>query len=179
MRLVFLYGPPGAGKLTVARELAARTGMKLFHNHLTVDAVVAVFPRGTASSGRLVSLFRREVFAEAARVGTDLIFTFVYSRPDDDDYVRELIAPVLTNGGTVHFVQVTCSRDDLLARVATEDRRTFGKLTDPAAVAELLAHHDLLSPLPFGESFLVNTTELAPADAAAAIAAHFSLPTIS
>ena len=39
MKLVILYGPPGVGKLTVGRELAARTGFKLFHNHLTVDLV--------------------------------------------------------------------------------------------------------------------------------------------
>ncbi len=37
MQLVYLYGPPGVGKLTVARELVALTGFKLFHNHLAVN----------------------------------------------------------------------------------------------------------------------------------------------
>jgi hypothetical protein len=36
MDLVFLYGPPAAGKFTVGRELAAITGFGLFHNHLTL-----------------------------------------------------------------------------------------------------------------------------------------------
>ncbi len=35
MQLVFLYGPPGVGKLTVGNALSALTGYKLFHNHLT------------------------------------------------------------------------------------------------------------------------------------------------
>ena len=48
MQLVFLHGPAAAGKLTVARALAARTGFALFHNHLVVDAVAAVFPFGSA-----------------------------------------------------------------------------------------------------------------------------------
>ncbi len=39
MKLVFIYGPPASGKLTVARELAALTGYKLFHNHLVVEAL--------------------------------------------------------------------------------------------------------------------------------------------
>ncbi len=43
MRLVFIYGPPGVGKLTVARELAALTGFKLFHNHLTVVCTAVAF----------------------------------------------------------------------------------------------------------------------------------------
>jgi replication-associated recombination protein RarA len=48
MNLIFLYGPPGVGKLTVAQELAGMTGYKLFHNHLTVDLVYAVFDFGTS-----------------------------------------------------------------------------------------------------------------------------------
>lgn len=43
MELVVIYGAPGVGKLTVARELARKTGYKLFHNHLTVDLVKSLF----------------------------------------------------------------------------------------------------------------------------------------
>ena len=43
MNLIFMYGPPGVGKLTVARELSQLTGYKLFHNHLVVNLVYAVF----------------------------------------------------------------------------------------------------------------------------------------
>ncbi len=44
MRLVFIYGPPGVGKLTVATALATLTGYRLCHNHLTVNLVTALFP---------------------------------------------------------------------------------------------------------------------------------------
>ena len=37
MKLIFLHGLPGVGKLTVAREFAKLTGFKVFHNHLAVD----------------------------------------------------------------------------------------------------------------------------------------------
>ena len=43
MQLVFIHGAPAVGKLTVARELAALTGFRLFHNHLTVDLAGSVF----------------------------------------------------------------------------------------------------------------------------------------
>jgi len=66
MRLVYLYGPPGVGKLTVARELVALTGFKLFHNHLTVDLVRSLFPFDSEPYSRLMRQFRRDMFAEAA-----------------------------------------------------------------------------------------------------------------
>jgi tRNA uridine 5-carbamoylmethylation protein Kti12 len=43
MRLVFIYGLPATGKLTVARELSSLTGFRLFHNHLAVDLLLSLF----------------------------------------------------------------------------------------------------------------------------------------
>ena len=40
MHFVFVFGPPAVGKMTVGRELAARTGYKLLHNHMTVEPVL-------------------------------------------------------------------------------------------------------------------------------------------
>ena len=75
MRLVYLYGPPAVGKLTVARELSALTGFKLMHNHLTVNLVKSLFPFNSDPYLRLVRQFRNAMLAEAARVGVDLIMT--------------------------------------------------------------------------------------------------------
>jgi hypothetical protein len=47
MKLIFLYGLPAVGKLTVAKELASATSFKLFHNHLAVDLLLSVFDFGT------------------------------------------------------------------------------------------------------------------------------------
>ena len=47
MKLVIIQGPPAAGKLTVATELAAPTSFKLFHNHASIDCVKPVFEFAT------------------------------------------------------------------------------------------------------------------------------------
>ena len=39
MKLIFIYGAPAAGKLTVANEIARQTGFKVFHNHLSIDCI--------------------------------------------------------------------------------------------------------------------------------------------
>ena len=51
MKLIFIYGLPATGKLTVAVELAAMTGYKLFHNHLVVDLLC----RSSTSAARRLS----------------------------------------------------------------------------------------------------------------------------
>ena len=171
-----MYGPPGVGKLTVARELAALTGFKLFHNHLTVDLVSAVFPRGSKPFGPLIHRFRREMFEEAAREGVDVIFTYVYAHPMDEPDVKGMIEPVAAAHGEVLFVQLTCEREVLLERVTAESRRSFRKLTDPAAMERLLAELDLATPIQFAESLRVDTTALQPTEAAARIVEQYGLP---
>ena len=77
MDLVFLHGPPAVGKLTVARALAARTGLRLFHNHLVLDAITAVFDFRSRGFIDLRESIWLDVFGTAAREGVSLIFTFV------------------------------------------------------------------------------------------------------
>ena len=78
MKLILLYGPPAVGKLTIAQEIARLTGFKVFHNHLTVNLVAAILPRGTSAYRQLLWDIRYAVFAEAARADIDgLIFTMM------------------------------------------------------------------------------------------------------
>ena len=43
MKLVIIVGPQAVGKMTVGEELAKETGLKLFHNHMTIDLVLQFF----------------------------------------------------------------------------------------------------------------------------------------
>src|ERR1700733_15305908 len=73
--LVYIYGPPASGKLTVAGRLSELTGMPLFHNHLTVNAVRPVFAFGRPPFVEANRKMRLAVFEAAARAGISLIFT--------------------------------------------------------------------------------------------------------
>ena len=77
MKLLIIYGAPAAGKLTIATEVARRTGFKLFHNHVSIDCVKPVFDFGTPPFLRMIETIRFAMIAEATREGIDLIQTFV------------------------------------------------------------------------------------------------------
>lgn len=162
MELIVIHGAPGVGKLTVARELARKTGHKLFHNHLTVDLVVSMFEFGSERAIRLSDRFRLEMFEEAARAEIPgVIFTLVYSSGDDDAFVQEMIDAVEPHGGAVRFVLLTCETDELLRRVAEESQSRFGKLRDPGLVEKLLARFDRATPVPHKPSLVIDNTHLA------------------
>lgn len=64
--LIFIIGPPAVGRMAVGHELAQRTGLKLFHNHLSIELVLRFFPFGSPPFDRLVREFRRRIFEEVA-----------------------------------------------------------------------------------------------------------------
>src|SRR3989344_1110054 len=113
MKLVIVYGPPAVGKLTVAKELAARTGYKLFHNHLTVDVVASLFTFGTPVFWKQVRQMREFLFEAAAKNKVNLIFTFVYAAGEDDKIIRNYIRIIEKNGGEVCPVQLKSSIQEL------------------------------------------------------------------
>jgi hypothetical protein len=178
MRLVFLYGPPAVGKLTVGLELAGLTGFKLFHNHLTVNPLVAIFERNSPPYSRLLREFRVRMLEEAAEAEIDLIATWANPR-GAEDAARAYFDAVESRGGRVHPVRLVCDRATLLARVGDPSRHAREKLTDAARLGELLDGRFEPRPLPFRESLVVDTTELAPREAALRVAEHYELPRIS
>ena len=180
MKLILLYGPPAVGKLTIAKEIARLTGLKLFHAHLTVDLVEAIFPRGTPSFHKLVWDIRYAVFAEAAQAHLDgLIFTTVYGR-DRAQFIARCMEVVEPFGGEVCFVHVHCQAETLRQRVVSEDRTQYGKITSVALLNEFLSTLEPHAPFAAATrwaSLSLNTDVLRPVEAAQQVIAHYRLPT--
>src|SRR5215210_6229924 len=117
MNLVFIHGAPAVGKLTVARELADLTGYLLFHNHLTVDLVTAVFDFGTPAFILLRERIWLAVFREAADRNVSLIFTFSPESTVREQFIPEATRAVEPAGGRVIFVELTCASDEIEQRI--------------------------------------------------------------
>jgi hypothetical protein len=173
MKLIFLHGAPAVGQLTIARELAARTGFRLFHNHLTVDLVSSLFPFGSESFIRLREQIWLAAFAEAARENVSLIFTFNPERTVRERFVQDVIDVVAAAGGTVVFVELTCAEEELERRLEAASRKKFGKLASVEQYRSLKAAGAFrFSKLPNGLSF--DTTNSLSTDTARLICEHIT-----
>ncbi len=173
MKLIIIYGPPAAGKLTAGSEIARRTGFKLFHNHVSIDYVKSVFDFGTPPFWRVVGNVRYELIAEAARENVSLIHTFCYEFGADDEHFAALIASAEDHGGEVHLVLLTCDDDERRTRIGNESRVSIGKLTDPESVGR--NGIDLTSPYPGRETLELDTTTTPPAETARRVIEHYGL----
>jgi len=119
MKLVIIFGPQAVGKMTVGQELEKTTGLKLFHNHMTIELVSPFFSYGSDVGKRLVKLFRKEIFEEVAKSDLDgLIFTYLwfFDEKGDWDYIDNLCETFESKGGTVYFVELEAEVDSRLER---------------------------------------------------------------
>lgn len=137
MFVVFIHGPAASGKHTIGALLAARTGLPLFHNHLTVDLATSLFPFGSPGFVKLRAEIWRAAFTESARAARSFIFTFHPEATVDPQLIGELCAIVANCGGRVHFVELGCPRRAILERLGNESRARFGKLTDRGLYEEI------------------------------------------
>jgi len=166
MQLVFVYGPPAAGKYTVSRKLADLTGLPLFHNHLIVDAVAALFPFGSPSFVRLREQFWLEAIGAAAREGRSFIFTFQPEASVSPDFASRVVKIVRDAGGDVTFVHLTLSAEGQAARIANEDRGKFGKLRDVDLLRTLQAEFAACEKAMPAADIVIDTGKTPPEAAA-------------
>jgi len=173
VKLIFLHGLPGVGKLTVARELAKLTGFRLFHNHLAVDLVESVFEFGSPPFVELREKIWLDVFSAAVAADLNgLIFTFAYDRTVQGSFVGDTRKIVESAGGEVLFVELRCSAEELKRRIEHPSRQGFGKLSSVAQFRKLQEAGAFVDPGIPGERLVLDTTELSATDAAGRIAAR-------
>ena len=124
-KLLILFGPAAVGKMTVGKELAELTGLKLFHNHMTIELVIPFFDFGTLPFKRLVKEFRERILQEVAQSELPgLIFTFVWALNEAEDraYVDDLTQIFAEAGADIYYVELQADQAVRLQRNKTEYR---------------------------------------------------------
>ena len=130
MKLIFIYGMPATGKLTVAQELVAITSYKLFHNHLVVDLLLTMFEFGSPQFVALREQFWLSVFDEACKSDLrGMIFTFNPESTVRAEFIEKTKSVVAAAGGEVDFIELTAPMAELKRRMGSKSRHQHKKLT--------------------------------------------------
>jgi len=176
MKLIFIYGMPATGKLTVAKELATITDYKLFHNHLAVDLLLSVFEFGSKPFVELREEIWLGVFTQACRSGLDgLIFTFAPEATVRPGFVANAHRTVAECGGEVEFVELICPDAELKLRMENASRRGFQKLASVELFEQLKAAGVFDAPAMPEAKVVIDTSKRTPAEAAREIASQLEL----
>jgi len=180
MKLIFLHGMPGVGKLTVASELANLTGLRLFHNHLTVDLVLSLFEFGSQPFVELRERIWLDTFAQACDAKLEgLIFTFAFEKTVREEFVPNVVRLVESKGGEVVFVNLYCDSAELEKRLTDPARGKFGKLTSLELFRELNSNGTFDTPDNVPDRISVDITNITPLEAAQKIATELNLAPVT
>ena len=183
MKLLFMIGNAAVGKMTVGQELAKITGLRLFHNHMTIEPVIKIFGQ---YNGAAINRLRQVVFEEFAKTDNyGMIFTYMWAFDQQTDrdyveYVKNIFMPYDTE---FYYVELIASREVRLERNATENRllNKASKRNVPVSNQRLIDDdkkyrlESMDGEIPFENYMKIDNTNLAPDVVAQMIKNQFNL----
>jgi len=143
MKFVILFGPLAVGKMTVGQELEKITGLKLFHNHMTIELVLPFFKMYSPSFNKLVKSFRMQIFEEVAKSSLNgIIFTYVWEldQKSDCDFIDSIVKIFEKENSSVYYVELEADIEERLKRNKSSNRLKHKPSKMDIAVSE----HELI-----------------------------------
>lgn len=152
MKFVIIFGPQAVGKMTVGHELEKITGLKLFHNHMTIELLAPLFGF-SPEMWELVTKFRLDIFeAAAASAMPGMIFTFVWAfdLQSDWDFIDLICKIFEEKDNEVYFVELEADLEERIERNKTPHRLEHKPtkrdiLRSEQNLKETMEHHRLNS----------------------------------
>ena len=124
MKFVLIFGPQAVGKMTVGQELEKKTGLKLFHNHMTIELLEPFF-NFSPKMWELSDLFRMEIFKAISESDQEgIIFTYVWAfdQQADWDFVDTICGIFESKDATTYFVELEADVSERLDRNKSANR---------------------------------------------------------
>ena len=122
MKLVLLVGNGAVGKMTVGQELMKLTGLRLFHNHMTIEPVLEIF--GTFHTDAILQM--REVifreFAKSDNYGMIHTIMWAFDMQEDWDYINHVVDIFQEHNAEIYCVELVAPQEIRLQRNETANR---------------------------------------------------------
>lgn len=183
MKLVLLIGNGAVGKMTVGQELMKQTGLRLFHNHMTIEPVLEIF--GQFHTDTILQM-REVIFREFAKTDNyGMIHTVMWAFDcrEDWDYINHVVDIFREQNAEIYCVELVAPQDIRLQRNETANRlahkpskRDIGASRE-RVIAMDQAHRFESMPgeIPFENYLRIDNSQLEPEAVAAMIRERFGL----
>lgn len=183
MKLVFLIGNAAVGKMTVGQELMKITGLRLFHNHMTIEPVIEIFGK---FEPKTITRLRQVIFEEfAASDCYGMIFTYMWAfdMPSDWEAIERIKDIFRPYGTEFYYAELVASREARLQRNVSANRlRHKPSKRDIEASNQRFFRDDaahrlesLDGEIPFNNYIRIDNTDMPPEQAAQLIKERFDL----
>ncbi len=185
-KLVILLGPHAVGKMTVGQELSKLTGLRLFHNHMSIELARKLFDHSEKEWGILNGTIRQTVFELFAKGDfPGLIFTYMcaFDLQSELEYLQGIIDLFKANGADCFVVELCADFDVRLVRNKSENRLLHKESKrnlewSEAEMRRTSEKYRLNSyegeKLPFENYMKLDNTNLPPEEAARKIMEYFT-----
>lgn len=186
-QLVIILGPHAVGKMTVGQEIAKRTGMKLFHNHMSIELALKLFSFGEKDYVTLNETIRQTVFDLFAKGDhPGLIFTYMcaFDMQSEFDYLQKIIDLFAENSAKCCVVELCADFEERILRNRSENRLQQKESKRNLARSEAEMRHSSEKyrlnsyegeKLPFENYLKIDNTKLPPEETAQRIIEHFGI----
>lgn len=176
MKQIVIYGPPAVGKHAVSLELEKQLGYKRIQRQLTYKTMLTVFNWGSDSFKKVLPEIHTVMMAEAARVGIDLIFSFVYS-VSKGHVAQGYFDSVEQHGGETCLVRLFSAPEIMEQRVAEPSRAELGLMSSVEQLRSYLENNpDILQPISERSSLEIDTGLHTTQQVVNKIMSHYDLP---
>ena len=186
--LVIILGPHAVGKMTVGQELAKITGLRLFHNHMSIELARKLFAHTENEWSIFNQTIRQtvfELFAKGEFPG--LIFTCMcaFDVQSEFDYLMDIMELFKSNGATCYVVELCADFEERLIRNKSENRLLHkeskrnlewseSEMRDTSKKYRLNSYDG--ETLPFENYLKIDNTNLSAETVAKMIQEHFAIP---
>lgn len=183
MKLVLLVGNGAVGKMTVGQELMKQTGLRLFHNHMTIEPVLEIF--GDFHVPAIIQM-REVIFREFAKTDNyGMIHTIMWAfdAKEDWDYINHVVDIFKEHNAEIYCVELVAPQEIRLQRNETPNRLMHkASKRDLAASRERVVAMDRMyrfesnpGEIPFENYMRIDNSSLEPDVVASMIKERFRL----
>lgn len=183
MKLVLLVGNGAVGKMTVGQELMKQTGLRLFHNHMTIEPVLEIFGQFHTEA---ILQTREVIFREFAKTDNyGMIHTvmWAFDCQEDWDYIDHVAEIFRAQGAEIYCVELVAPQEIRLQRNESANRLAHKASkrdleSSRQRVIEMDRQYRFESrpgEVPFENYLRIDNSQLEPDVVAAMIKERFSL----